>query len=134
MKDHARRFRVGRFCVHLPHAAGAAGAARRVVKKRLGDVLAQEALDDALLVVSELVTNAVQHGAGDIELRIDFDGRRVTGDVNDEGMPFTQSPRAHGADQIGGHGLNLVARIANSWGLREGSSRVWFEILAPGAR
>jgi two-component sensor histidine kinase len=78
------------------------------------------------------VTNAVQHGAGAIELRIDFDGRRVTGDVSDEGLRFTQSVRnIHRPDEIGRHGLDLVERIANSWGLGEGSSRVWFEILAP---
>ncbi|MEA2187656.1 MAG: hypothetical protein QOK16_2667 [Solirubrobacteraceae bacterium] len=120
------------FALRLPNGVSAAGGARRIVKKRFGDVLATETLDDALLVVSELVTNAVQHGAGAIELRIDFDGRRVTGDVSDEGLRFTQSVRTtHRPDEIVGHGLDLVERIANSWGLGEGSSRVWFEILAP---
>jgi anti-sigma regulatory factor (Ser/Thr protein kinase) len=119
--------------VCLPIGASAAGGARSVVKKRFGDVLATETLDDALLVVSELVTNAVRHGAGAIELRIDFDGHRVTGDVSDEGLRFTQSVgNTHRPDEIGGHGLDLVARIANSWGLGEESSCVWFEILAPG--
>ena len=120
------------FAVRLAPAKGAASAARDVVKQRFGDLLAQETMDDALLVVSELVTNAVLHGEGQIELRMHFDGQRVTGDVTDEGTHFMPPQRAHAAGQIGGHGVYLVGRIANSWGRREGSSHVWFEILGPG--
>ena len=119
----------GSFAVRLAHTADAAGTARRAVKTRFSDVLAQEMLDDTLLVISELVTNAVQYGAGDIHLRVAFDGRRVTGDVSDEGMRFTQPLPTHAAGKIGGHGLYLVERVADSWGVAEGSSRVWFEIL-----
>jgi anti-sigma regulatory factor (Ser/Thr protein kinase) len=118
------------FAVRLPRAAASAGAARRVVIKHFGELLAQATLDDALLVVSELVTNALLHGEGDIELRLAFDGQRVTGEVTDEGMRFTRPLRENGSGQIGGHGLYLVGCIASSWGLGEGSTHVWFEILA----
>jgi anti-sigma regulatory factor (Ser/Thr protein kinase) len=121
----------GGFAVRLPRARSAAGAARHVVKKHFNDLLADETLDDALLVVSELVTNALLHGAGDIELRVAFDGQRVKGEVTDEGMRFTQPLREHDLAQIGGHGLYLVGCIADSWGRGEGSNHVWFEILAP---
>jgi len=117
------------FAVRLPRAPTAAGSARHVVKKHFNDLLADETLDDALLVVSELVTNALRHGDGDIELRVAFDGQRLRGEVTDQGIRFTQPLREHASGQIGGHGLHLVGCIADSWGRGEGSTHVWFEIL-----
>jgi len=113
----------------LPSTPDAAGAARRVVSKLVGEQMAQEMLDDALLVISELVTNAVLHGNGDIEVRLAFDGQRVRGDVTDEGKRFTQQQPEHDPEQVGGHGLFLVSRIADRWGLHADTSGVWFEIL-----
>lgn len=118
------------FAVRLPRADGAASIARQAVNKHLGDLLAEVALGDTLLVVSELVTNAVLDGNGDIELRIAFDGQRVTGDVIDEGIRFSPQPRTHGSCHAAGDGISLMGSIADSWGLQEGSNHVWFEILA----
>ncbi len=113
----------------LPRVPAAARRARHVIKKRFNGMLAEDTLDDVLLVVSELVTNAVLHGEGDIELHIAFDGKRVTGAVTDEGIRLVQQLRDRSPDQVGGRGLLLVERIADSWGLQEGSSHVWFELL-----
>jgi hypothetical protein len=115
------------FAVRLPRANEAAGAARHVVKQRLGDLLAEEALADTLLVVSDLVSDAVLDGHGDIELRIAFDGQRVSGDVSDDGIRVTRSLPRHDPDHAG---ISLLGTIADSWGLHEGSNHVWFEILA----
>jgi anti-sigma regulatory factor (Ser/Thr protein kinase) len=71
---------VADIAVRLPRDRTTAAAARRLLRTRLGRVVPEEALDDALIVVSELVSNAVVHGSGEIELRIAFDGTRVTGD------------------------------------------------------
>ena len=84
--------------VQLPRTPGAAGHARRMVSTRLGHHLPEETLDDVLLVVSELVNNAVLHGRGDIALRMAYDGQRITGEVCDEGTGF--SPRATGRPPI----------------------------------
>lgn len=78
----------GGFAVRLPRASTAAGAARHVVKQHFNDLLADETLDDALLVVSELVTNALLHGAGDIELRVAFDGAAPEGRGDRPGHPL----------------------------------------------
>jgi len=106
----------------------AAHRARHAIKGRFGDLLAEETLDDVLLVVSELVSNAVLYGTGEIGVRVAYDGRSVTGEVSDEGSGFARQLRDRGRVGFGGHGLHLVGRLTQRWGLREGSSHVWFEI------
>jgi anti-sigma regulatory factor (Ser/Thr protein kinase) len=119
------------FTVRLPRDPAAGAAARRVVRTRLGHVVTGDTLDDVLLVVSELVSNAVLHGRGDIELRLGYDGSRVTGDVVDQGAGFVRPVhrRAHG--QIGGNGLHIVDRVTSCWGIHDDAAHVWFEIPAP---
>jgi len=102
--------------------------ARRLVRTRLDGVVETPTLDDVVLVVSELVTNAVRHGRGDIELQIDFDGARVRGNVRDEGKGFAESARTHAAGQVGGNGLQIVEQVAGGWGVHQASARVWFEL------
>lgn len=108
--------------------ASAAAQARRLVTTQFGDRLGEETLDDLLLVVSELVSNALLHGSGDIELRMAIDSRHVTGSVVDEGAGFEREPRAHDPARVGGHGLYLVGRIAERWGMGHGPTSVWFQI------
>jgi len=119
------------FALRLPRGPAAAGDARHVIRRRLGEQLSTDALDDVLVVVSELVANGVRHGRGDVTLELAFDGPRVTGFVADEGAGFAApAPRSGDRPGGGGYGLELVARLADSWGLHDGSSLVWFEILA----
>ena len=90
--------------------------------------------DDAVIVVSELVANAVRHamrvpdGRIGVSLRRDPDGLRI--EVRDPGTGFTATP---GAPREGGIGLVVVDRIASAWGIRGGTSTiVWCVIpIAP---
>jgi anti-sigma regulatory factor (Ser/Thr protein kinase) len=70
--------------------------------------------DDVVLIVSELVTNAVRAGAGTIDVDLfatrDVVELRVTDDAS--GWP---TPRQYGADDIGGRGLAIVEELADSW-------------------
>lgn len=116
--------------VRLPRDPAAGAAARRVVRTQFGHAVAGDTLDDVLLVVSELVSNAVLHGTGDIELRVAYDGRRVTGDVVDQGAGFARPAHRRAHDQIGGNGLHIVDRVASVWGIRADAAHVWFEIPA----
>jgi two-component sensor histidine kinase len=100
------------------------------VKDALGDRLAALPLADVILVTSELVSNAVQHGSGEIELRLDHDDKTVHGQVIDQGSGFEAEVRERGLTDIGGHGLALVAKLTDRWGVFEGSSHVWFELEA----
>ena len=114
--------------VGLPRDAGAAAVARRHVRQVLGAQLAPERLDALLLTTTELVTNAVVHGDGDIQLRLGFDGDRVRGEVIDHGSGFEHEIRERGADDVDGRGLMLVAALTDAWGVHEGTTHVWFEL------
>jgi anti-sigma regulatory factor (Ser/Thr protein kinase) len=108
----------------------AAAEARRGVMSCFEGMLGAEKLDDVLLVVSELVTNAVLHGDGDIDIRLTCDAGVVRGAVSDEGHGFDGRPRKPDPRRIGGHGLHIVGRVADQWGLAQGTTSVWFEIGA----
>lgn len=112
----------------LPRDERAPAAARQAV-----DALTlpgtPEAVNDARLLISELVTNSVQHGAGDdITVLIDAELPGVLRcEVIDQGCGFV--PRRRGDRVMGGWGLEMVEQIARSWGVREGSTHVWFELI-----
>jgi anti-sigma regulatory factor (Ser/Thr protein kinase) len=114
--------------LQLDRVRGATALARRSIRTRLHLLVTQDALDDVLLIVSELVTNAVLHGSGAIALRLEFDGRRITGRVSDEGRGFASRGLDRPADRIGGNGLHIVEQIASRWGVNDDASQVWFEI------
>ena len=82
----------------------------------------------AALLISELVTNAVMHGHGPIELLALLDESRLTVDISDRGEGFERPRHERDPDAIGGYGLNIVDALASRWGIHEGSSHVWFEI------
>ena len=120
-----------RIAATLPRLPLAAATARGLVRRELGDVLAGETLDDVLLVVSELATNAVLHGAGEIQLRLAYDGERIAGAVSDQGPAFAVAAEPRAAEcGPGGRGLFIVGRVSKRWGMRDESASVWFEIPA----
>jgi anti-sigma regulatory factor (Ser/Thr protein kinase) len=83
------------------------------------------------LAVSELVTNAIVHGCGQVDVRIaDLDGS-VRLEVGDEGTVGTPRPtmRSDGSDGAGGWGLRLVEGLSDTWGTHRdgGRTQVWME-------
>ena len=91
---------------------------------------------EVLLLVTELVTNAVRHAGVGPEQPVRVGLRRlpqrVRVEVTDPGSGFAQvRPRSNG-DESGGWGLLLVDRIADSWGAWPTASGtcVWFEVRA----
>jgi anti-sigma regulatory factor (Ser/Thr protein kinase) len=124
------------FSLDLPRDPAASSLARQAIRERLGDALPAATVADVTLAVSELVANAVLHGAGGIELRIETDGVGVKGEVIDEGHGFErQVSEAGGLDGVGGRGLVIVGQVAEKWGVHEGTTHVWFQIpigQAPG--
>jgi anti-sigma regulatory factor (Ser/Thr protein kinase) len=97
-------------------------------------MLASEELEVARLLVSELVTNAVVHGHGDIVMRAQLDDDRLLVEVIDEGGGFERTLRQHDFASIGGRGLAIVDTAASRWGIHEGTTHVWFELERPGPR
>ncbi|GGM75816.1 hypothetical protein GCM10010106_22900 [Thermopolyspora flexuosa] len=112
----------------LPGDRRAAREAREFASKVLSDWAVQgEAVGDLLLIVSELVANAVVHGAPPVHLRLWIADGMVHGAVDDHGpgrpqfansgVPHTLDLREHG------RGLTLVSAIASS---------VWWDLLIGG--
>jgi anti-sigma regulatory factor (Ser/Thr protein kinase) len=101
--------------------------ARRHVRYALAAQTETSALHDIELVVSELVTNAVRHGpSGLITLRLVTDAEgNVAGEVVDQGDGVV-AIRERAPDTAGGLGLPIVDSLTSSWGVRPGSTHVWF--------
>jgi signal transduction histidine kinase len=95
----------------------------------LGGHVDGDVLNDAVLLVSELVSNSVKYGEGDILLRARTRGpRQVLVEVVDDGGGFSPQIRRPSRFQASGYGLHLVEELASSWGVHPGTAHVWFEI------
>jgi anti-sigma regulatory factor (Ser/Thr protein kinase) len=95
---------------------------------------ADPSLEDARLLLSELVTNSVRHAGLDpthtIELVLAVERSCLRVEVTDRGLGFGMASSGHRDPTGPGWGLALVARIADRWGVVEGDgiTTVWFEI------
>ena len=93
-------------------------------------------LDDALLLTSELVTNAVRHTGHSsddpIELSVTVDPTILRVSVLDRGPGFDPH-KLPARSEDGGWGLELVERLSSRWGVdrHADASEVWFEIDLP---
>src|SRR4051795_3793499 len=105
--------------VELSARPRAAAIARRAVRQFLGPRrLPARVIDDAQLIASELVTNALRYGGLRIGLDLAVTGRVLTLAVAD-GSPVTPQLRA-GADlDQRGRGLPIVSALAATWGVLE---------------
>ena len=76
-----------------------------------------ELIQDALLVLTELVDNVVQHTDGGGELHVSCEHGGVRLEAHDHSRVFPQLQRPD-PRRAGGRGLLLIAGIARSWGSR----------------
>jgi anti-sigma regulatory factor (Ser/Thr protein kinase) len=114
----------------VPRDERGPGLSRAAVRDRFRGRISTRELEDLQVIVSELTTNALLHGDGEIHLHVVLEEGLVHGEVVDEGRGFERAVDAHGIDAVGGRGLNIVGGLARRWGIHEGSSHVWF-VLAP---
>lgn len=103
--------------------------------------VAESVIDDAVLILSELLSNACRHGrplgdalAGDGDVRaawrVDPSGR-LTVEVTDGGGPTRPVPATPSVTAHGGRGLNIIRALAKDWGVRDdarGEVTVWVVI------
>ncbi|WP_051468833.1 ATP-binding protein [Actinomadura oligospora] len=114
---------------------------------RLGRIAADPAaIDDVVLIVDELITNAVVHGRGAVRLRLTLDGAPTApvllGEISDDDPARPALPRAASAPRgldwsEDGRGLLLVTALATDYGTRPRppGKTVWFTCdLSPRAR
>jgi anti-sigma regulatory factor (Ser/Thr protein kinase) len=103
-----------------------------------GRGVSETVIDDAVLILSELLSNACKHGrplgdalAGDGDVRaawrVDPAGRLVV-EVTDGGGPTRPAPATPSVTAHGGRGLNIIRALADDWGVRDdvrGEVTVW---------
>ena len=112
----------------LPAEPRSVARARELTREQLAAWDLETLADTAELLVSELVTNALRHGEGDIRLRLLLD-RTLVCEVWDAGLVQPRRRRAHVTDE-GGRGLQLVGLLSTAWGSRRThqGKTVWFEL------
>ncbi|GAA2486446.1 ATP-binding protein [Streptomyces gobitricini] len=132
----------------VPHGPAGVGEARHRMREQLRrGGLAESVVDDAVLVLSELLSNSCRHGRplghgvevgdGDVRAawRVDAQGA-LTVEVTDGGGPTRPVPSTPSVTARGGRGLNIISALAQDWGVRDGASgevTVWV-VLTGGHR
>jgi anti-sigma regulatory factor (Ser/Thr protein kinase) len=116
-----------RLFLALPRDPSAPALARSALRERATGLLPRSELSDLEITVTELVTNALEHGRGRIELTLQVERSKILGEVVDDGSGFESEIRDHGVNAVHGRGLGIVAALTSRWGVHEGSSHVWFE-------
>lgn len=126
-------------CMAVPHGPAGVGEARHRMRDQLrcGGV-PESIVDDAVLILSELLSNACRHGrplgddmAGDGGVRVAWevdDRGRLTVEVTDGGGPTRPVPATPSVTARGGRGLNIITALADDWGVRDdarGEVTVW---------
>lgn len=117
----------------LPPDARSPGQARRTLEG-LRVSLDDPVVDNAALLVSEVVSNSVRHaglGAADaIEVRVRGSRAMLHVDVIDPGPGF--EPQVQPREDDGGWGLWLLNQLATRWGVEHAdTTRVWFDLAPP---
>lgn len=89
--------------------------------------------DDVVVAVSELVTNAIEHGYGTVSLRVQNSAAEVRVEVTDDN-PAPARLQAAAEDDVSGRGLFLVAAVSRKWGVSEDGRTTWATFRIPDGR
>ncbi|MGW6455846.1 ATP-binding protein [Streptomyces sp. NPDC055078] len=123
----------------VPHGPAGVGEARhRMCEQLRRSGVPESVVDDAVLILSELLSNACRHGRplGHAEMgegnvraawRVDGTGG-LTVEVTDGGGPTRPVPATPSVTARGGRGLTIISALAKDWGVRDsaaGEVTVW---------
>lgn len=113
----------------FPAVAPSAASARRFVASALKrQRVGRDRIALAVLLASELVTNAYRHAGTETRVSVSVDDviRVEVFDAGEGGVALLAS----GVDEISGRGLQIVDALADRWGHEDGpgGARVWFEL------
>jgi anti-sigma regulatory factor (Ser/Thr protein kinase) len=107
--------------------------ARRFTARTMRSWRVKQEADSVLLVVSELVTNAVVHTRGEVRLDLTLSGDRLRVAVSDSSPRAPARQASVDWEATGGRGLLLVEAVSDTWGSvpLSGGKQVWGEIALP---
>jgi anti-sigma regulatory factor (Ser/Thr protein kinase) len=120
----------------VPGGPDAPRHARRLVRDELRSRVPATVLEDAMLLVTELVANGVRHGGAGpgsaLHLHVEGGAARLRVEVADPGPDGRRvAPRRPDLEAGGGLGLHIVDRLSSRWGVGVGpGTSVWFELDA----
>jgi anti-sigma regulatory factor (Ser/Thr protein kinase) len=134
-EDQTRRVVMGKpsaWQAILPAAERSPGLARRVARDALTTWQLTDLTDTAVLLISELVTNAVLHartGGSGLALHLEFHGTVLRIEVHDADLRVPE-PRVPATLDQSGFGFVIVDALADRWGVRETTlgKAVWAEL------
>lgn len=113
--------------VPRPEASAEARAALRELCGHLG----LDVVDTAVLLLAEIVTNAIKFARGTVDVSLTCTENKIRAEVADESkrLPVKKTPDLYAES---GRGLHLVERLSTSWGVHETRGRpgkvVWFDL------
>lgn len=118
--------------LRLAPGPSAPGRARRFLEDTCRRWTAADVRTDAVLVISELVTNAVRHAGTEMRVALELRDGALTVSVHDRGPGLPRLVPA-AERRLGGRGLAIVARLAEAWGVvvEDGGKAVWCRLRPP---
>jgi anti-sigma regulatory factor (Ser/Thr protein kinase) len=116
----------------VPHRVDSIPAARAFLTQLLhGWDVSDQVIDDASLLTTELMSNAVEHGTGVVHLEISVHDGLLRIGVHDDAVELPVK-REVDDSRVGGRGIWLVQSIAHDWGSDSSGAApgktVWFEL------
>lgn len=119
--------------LQLDHGLGSIRQARDFVRDRCHDGgVGDDVCDTAVLLTSEIVTNAVVHARSAARLGVEVDGDGVRVEVGDDSPRYPQPMAVVDLDAASGRGMWLVDHLAGEWGVspEPPGKTVWFRLVA----
>jgi anti-sigma regulatory factor (Ser/Thr protein kinase) len=115
--------------VTVPHARSSVSAARHALADELdAEGVGTPMRDDAVLVLSELISNAIKHAAplpdGEISVRWALQQDRLHLEITDGGALTRPQAAVAAVSAMGGRGLDIVRTICSEWGVTEDGNAV----------
>lgn len=117
----------------LPLSTASPAAAREFARLSGCPAHDLQVLDEAMLLITELVTNSIKHGGPPILLAVECDEHSLTVRVRD-GSTDLPRPRVASADDEDSRGLTLVELLSDAWGVEPVEDdygvgkAVWFQL------